>query len=75
MCCLLFTHAGGLTTGQLVGVIVGSIVGFIVLIIISLCILACILIYIRGKRLAARRTRENVETSEDRATVDKSTCQ
>ena len=37
-----FTHAGGLTTGQLVGIIVGSIIGFFILITIPTFILICI---------------------------------
>ena len=54
-----FTHAGGLTTGQLVGIIVGSIVGFFIL----FCIPFGILIYLCNKCLAARRSRENLEAS------------
>ena len=52
-----FTHAGGLTIGQLVGIIVGSIIGCFIL----FCIPFGILIYLCNKCLAAHQSRVNVE--------------
>ena len=57
MCCLLFTHAGGLTNDQRVGVIVGS-VSLTILFIICVVILVVIPIHICNKRLAARQPRD-----------------
>ncbi len=68
---LFLTHAGGLTTGQLLGIIFGGSIGFAILLVIPVLILSCICY----RRSAARRSRVNVEASEDHATVDKSTCQ
>ena len=61
LCCLLFTHAGGLTNDQRVGIIVGSVIGLSILFII--CMVIPILIC--NKRLAARQPRDlaNVTSS------------
>ena len=58
MCCLLFTHADGLTNDQRVGVIVGSAIGLTILFIICVVILVGIPIHICNKRLAARQPRD-----------------